>query len=69
MKNYMDEVHRPLIDNISLLVSQLLTDYAASYLSKLQTNGAGVYETAADDFGRYPTGKLNLISSDLGKIH
>lgn len=69
MKNYMDEVHRPLIDNISLLVSQLLTDYAASYLSKLQTNGAGVYETAADDFGRYPTGKLNSVSSDLGKIH
>ncbi len=68
MKNYMDEVHRPLIKNISLLVSQLLTDYDASYLSKLQTNGAGVYETAADDFGKYPTGKLNSVSSDLKKI-
>lgn len=68
MKNYMGQVHDGLIDNISALVSQLMTDYVDSYLSKLQTPGEGIYETGADNSGKYPTSKLNTVSSDLKNI-
>lgn len=68
MKNYMAEVHVPLIQSVTTLVSQLNTDYASSYLSKYQESAAGIYETSADDFGKYPTSGLGKVAKELNGI-
>lgn len=68
MKSYMKDVHVPLLQCVDALVSQLLTDYACSYLAKYQEGGQGVYETNADDFGKYPVGKIGSASKTLSGI-
>lgn len=68
MKNYMAEVHTPLIQSMVTLVSQLQTDYASSYLFKYQDSAGGIYETSADDFGKYPTSGLGKVAKELKNI-